>query len=557
MLNLDYPDILTNFRHHIAPRRSESAAFLIWFLENYYRLDTLDAVDSVCDQSGDKGIDGIYINEANNSIDVFQSRISQRRDRTVGDAPLREFYGTLSQFRSKDSLQHLVTTAGDADVARLIGHLDLINKVGSFDVRGVYVTNVDLDSNGSAFLARTPEITFIGRTRLISSYLSDERAAPVASPMTFDISGFSATEYIADSDTRALIAPVKARELVNLQGIADQSLFDWNVRGTLGNTQVNRDIVASIRDPNVHKLFPLFHNGITIICRSLDDTPDRITIRDYYVVNGCQSLNALYDNQASLTDDLRILTKIVKMNLPSPLAEQVTRYSNNQNGVKARDFKSNNPLQIRLQNEFKALYSGQYAFEIKRGERLPNGMVIPNEVAGLYLMSFDLRQPWGTHRKYQVFEDKYADLFGRPEVSADRIVLCQVLMDSILRAADRINNKLFGRYALTRFAFLYMLWLVMESDATGLQTIQHPDRFVREPSTRKLFGRCIDTIVGDIVIDVNAEVDALGDDFDYRGKLRDEEWVKALGKNVVGNYLKLVSRNRIPSLDSEWHNIPA
>jgi hypothetical protein len=552
MLNLDYPEILTLFGQHLAPRRSESASFLIWFLENYYRLDTLEAIDSVCDQRGDKGVDGIYVNEAENTIDIFQSRISQRRDASIGDASLREFYGTLAQFRSREALENLVSTAGDAQVARLVRHLDLLSKLGSFEMRGVYLVNSDIDSNGTAYLATTPEILFIGKSRLISTYISDQRTAPVDVPVTFDVSGFSATEYIVDADTRALIAPVKARELGNLQGLADQSLFDFNVRGALGNTQVNRDIVASIRDPGVHKLFPLFHNGITIVCKTLERTPDRIRIKDYYVVNGCQSLNALYDNRSSLTEDLRILTKIVKMELPSSLAERVTRYSNNQNGVKARDFKSNNPIQIRLQNEFKSLYPGQYALEIKRGESLPSGEPITNEAAGLNLMAFDLKQPWATHRKYQVFEDKYPDLFGRPEVTADRIVLCQVLMGSILNAAEKINNKLFGRYSLTRFALLYMLRLVMENDVTGLEAIRHPDRFVQDREIRRRFAQCIDRIVNDIVIDVNGEVDALGDDFDYRGKLRDEAWVKALGKEVVGNYLKLVSRHRIPSLDTEW-----
>jgi hypothetical protein len=55
------------------------------------------------------------------------------------------------------------------------------------------------------------------------------------------------------------------------------------------------------------------------------------------------------------------------------------------------------------------------------------------------------------------------------------------------------------------------------------------------------------------VIDVNAEVDALGDDFDYRGKLRDEAWVKDLKKEVVTNYQKGVTRGRIKSFEREWN----
>ncbi len=66
------------------------------------------------------------------------------------------------------------------------------------------------------------------------------------------------------------------------------------------------------------------------------------------------------------------------MDVSSSLSEQVTRYSNNQNGVKPRDFQANNPIQIRLQNEFLNYYPNQYSFEIKRGESPGAGTVISN-----------------------------------------------------------------------------------------------------------------------------------------------------------------------------------
>ena len=139
MINLEYPALLELFPQHLSPKRNESSSFLIWYLENYYRLDTLEAVDSVCDQNGDKGVDGIYINDADNTIDVFQSRISQKRVSSVGDVPLKEFFGTLAQFGSKASLNNLVTTAGDAHVVRLIKRLDLLQKVESYEIRGIYL----------------------------------------------------------------------------------------------------------------------------------------------------------------------------------------------------------------------------------------------------------------------------------------------------------------------------------------------------------------------------------------------------------------------------------
>ena len=54
-MDFNYPSILKLFTEYLDPKRSESASFLMWYLEHYYRLDPREAVDSVCDAKGDKG----------------------------------------------------------------------------------------------------------------------------------------------------------------------------------------------------------------------------------------------------------------------------------------------------------------------------------------------------------------------------------------------------------------------------------------------------------------------------------------------------------------------
>ena len=90
-IDLTYPSILTYISPYKSDKRTESAAFLIWYLVNYYRLDELDATDCVCDQHGDKGVDGISVNEAAETIDIFQSKISQKANMSVGDTCSRNF----------------------------------------------------------------------------------------------------------------------------------------------------------------------------------------------------------------------------------------------------------------------------------------------------------------------------------------------------------------------------------------------------------------------------------------------------------------------------------
>ena len=81
---------------------------------------------------------------------------------------------------------------------------------------------------------------------MVATYISDKRDIPVHGPVMFDITGFPVSEYVVDADTKAIIAPIRATELVSLEGIADQSIFAFNVRGPLGKTQVNKEIVKSL-----------------------------------------------------------------------------------------------------------------------------------------------------------------------------------------------------------------------------------------------------------------------------------------------------------------------
>src|SRR5262249_55120318 len=143
--------------------------------------------------------------------------ISQRADRTVGDSLLKEFAGTLMQFGSKASIDTLIASAGSADVAILAKNLDLTNKIATHDVVGQFLTNMDLDANGSNFLKNVSNITFVGKTELKTTYISDARDVPQYALASFDIQGFQATQYIVDTGTKAVIAPIKATELVGLE----------------------------------------------------------------------------------------------------------------------------------------------------------------------------------------------------------------------------------------------------------------------------------------------------------------------------------------------------
>jgi hypothetical protein len=274
-------------------------------------LDPQAAIDVVCDQRGDKGVDGIFVNDSAETITVFQATISQKSNTAIGDKSLREFAGTLTQFRDTASVKALAGAAGNNLLGALIRRLDLERKITNYKVMGEFLTNIDADTNGENFVGTVLNIEFVGKTRLQQTYISDSRDLPVHPKATFNIIGFNVAEYAVDAHTRALIVPIKATELVRMSGISDQSLFAYNVRGPLGKTGVNKDIVKSIGDAARHRLFPLFHNGITIIAKKIENTSDEVAVHDYYVVNGCQSVTSFADNRGRLTDDLRDVAEII------------------------------------------------------------------------------------------------------------------------------------------------------------------------------------------------------------------------------------------------------
>ncbi|GJD99099.1 hypothetical protein GMJLKIPL_1015 [Methylobacterium isbiliense] len=555
IIDVDYPALLDNFREHLATERSESASFLIWYLEQYYRLDEVEATDAVCDEPGDKGVDGIFINDHNQTIVIFQSKLSHRSNSTVGDSSLRAFLGTLKQFQTVESATHLMNTASGTNVARLIRDSGLLEKILSYDVRGEFITNIDLDQNGIDFLDQHgDEITFIGKKWLTSNYISDERDLPKQKIVSFDVFGVSCAEHVVEDGVRAVIAPVRAAELVKLDGIEDQSLFTYNVRGPLGRTSVNKDLEKSIKRKSTHKHCPLFHNGITVIAKHLEVTSDKIEIGGYYVVNGCQSVTSLHKNRSHITDQLKLLTKFIQMDPSSAESQQITEYSNNQNGVRSRDFKSNDAIQIRLQKEFVQNYKGRFSYEIKRGETPPPGRSISNEEAGLYMMAFDLGEPWGTHRKYEVFEDKHGTLFGKPHVTADRIVMLSIIDDAIKGQLSGFKSEVLAKYRLTRYMLMYMLKEVLSEDPAFSKITNNPSKYMRDEALAARFSRIFSGRIAGIIIDINMETKFSEEEanFDYRRKLKDANWVKGMTKVVQKDYQKNVLKSKQETFEHEW-----
>lgn len=552
-LDLSYPAILANFGPHLITGRTESRAFLGWFLENYYRLDEVDAQDAICDGPDDKGIDGIYVDANLERIDVFQTKLYRNDKKTLGDAALKEFAGSLDQLRSKALIDQLLSTTGNIELRELLKAADVAALVEKgYGIRGIFITNVPVDANATAYLATRPDIAAFDGNSLESNWIPPGDSSPVHTAMEFRLDGHVAIEY-KTPDATVFVAPLLATELVALTGLQSGELFAWNVRQALGRTKVNKAIAESVAEQAEHKNFLLYHNGLTILAEKAEHADDKLIIDGYTVVNGCQSLTTLFEHRAKITDELRLLARIIKLPPQNELAAKITRHSNNQNSISARDLQSNSTIQRRLQTEFRKKFSGELDYEIKRGEVARAESVITNEEAARLLLAFDLQQPWSCHQSYRLFDELHSEIFGRPEVTASRIAALYFAHEAVICALPLLKNKLVASYRLTQYFLLYLLRQALEVDEEGKKFVENAGAVLDKIGSQKLFD-AIQNIMSDLIVDLNAEIaerDEANNPFDYKRELKSPTAVRTLAKQLIPSYEKAIRRNRATSFSAE------
>ncbi|MDT0496110.1 AIPR family protein [Algiphilus sp. W345] len=558
-MDFDYPQLLDALKAELIPGRTESHAFLLWFLKNYYRLDEIEAADAVCDGFDDKGIDGIYVDENLECVDIFQCKLVQNPVKTLGDTQLKEFIGTLSQLQTEDQINALAASTSNVELRNVLAAENVATKVAEgFTVRGVFLTNISADGNATTFLKVRDDCKLFDKDALVAGYIHAGPSTPVGTKVEFDIFGQESSEHII-GDATVMFAPLKASELVGLDGIANNQLFAWNVRGSLGRTKVNKDIGRSVDDAGEHKNFLMFHNGLTLLCNELKRTGDKIEVSGYSVVNGCQSLTSLYEHKAKITDDLRLMARLIKLPAGSDLGEKITHHSNNQNPINARDMQSNSSIQRRLQNEFQAVFGGAATYRIKRGEADGSVITIDNDEAGRLMLAFDLGQPWTCHQSYKILDELHSDIYARPEVNAQRIYAICALGDVVLDNLEKIDHKLLSSYRLTRYFLMHLLRLALEEDPDGKALCKDPRDYLTSPGSLDRMKAAASTVIRDLIIDLNAEVkdrDEKDNPLDFKRELKSPNSVRDLAKSIIPQYQKAVARDRASSFSGEWKSWP-
>ena len=203
-----------------------------------------------------------------------------------------------------------------------------------------------------------------------------------------------------------------------------------------------------------------------------------------------------------------------------------------------------------MEAEFEQIDFEGYRYIIKRGQD-ETGNVIINEEAGRQLMAYDLREPWSCHQIYKVFDEKYAEVFGRPVVNAWRIILLSKIMAKIEESLPTIGFVPIERYRLTRYFLLFAISQLLDDDEVAKDLLSAPEVLLRDEVRLDRFLNSIRTVSARYCVDLREEFVTAADAPDYKSVFKNQVQAQEMEGRFRKSYMYDVARDResLPSCE--------
>ena len=384
--------------------QARSRAYIHLFLKvKFGLLDFLERENYVTDESQDGGIDAYYIDSQNKEIYFIQSK----------------FRITQKNFESKDiALEEIlsmdidrITDGEDSDengikynnkILKFIREISSIDDIGKYTYKAIILANLKNKIKPSQIKKLTggfagevynfercynkllfPLITgtFYNVTELFISLNLSQK--------TSDEISYSVTTAYGKCDITVVFVPII--EIAKIMYKYKNSILKFNPRSYLdlkGNS-VNQAISDTVKNNNTNE-FALFNNGITMLSDNTNinkkigkkDQAQMIVVNPQ-IINGGQTaftLSKLYQetlingDQDNIFANKEVILKIITFSEDESMSEkkkrklieEISKATNQQSPVVEADRRSNDDIQIELQEKIFNTFG--YFYERKKGE---------------------------------------------------------------------------------------------------------------------------------------------------------------------------------------------
>jgi hypothetical protein len=172
--------------------------------------------------------------------------------------------------------------------------------------------------------------------------------------------------------TQAFIGVLPAKALVEVlkdsAGGVRKSLFFDNVRDFQDFNPVNLEIMATLEDATRRNQFSVLNNGITIVTREMTLAGDDFALRDFQIVNGCQTCHVLFHAQDQLTDDVHVSLRVIQSQDEEVIAG-ITAATNRQTAVSDDDLAAREQFHKDLEAFFTTFPAGEELYYERRSKQ--------------------------------------------------------------------------------------------------------------------------------------------------------------------------------------------
>ena len=328
-------------------------------LRKMHKADVLDIKDHIVDGGGDGGIDAICILIDRSPVFTLEGVESQIASKPDGSATVQFVFMQATKSAKFEAQKMLNSVFGVEQFFRAVeeAHLpgkqgrplvqfnDAVNNYIRLALEILYVHQRKVASTTCSFYyatrgrwedQREPAASllhleqtlkkmdlFSDTTGLFSSVVKARAIDAAFLREAYNSFSRSVTKQIrllksqsfpaAPGVAHAYLGLVPAKSFVELvstdDGDLNNDLFYDNVRDYQGDTKINKEIALTLRQ-SPHA-FPLYNNGVTIVAHDINALGESFLIRDFQIVNGCQTTNVLFDNKHLIGDDTVVPLKLI------------------------------------------------------------------------------------------------------------------------------------------------------------------------------------------------------------------------------------------------------
>lgn len=468
---------------------NDGQRFVAWYLRNIHLRDPIQAKDDITDGQDDKQIDAIFVDDDRSSIFVIQGKFIG--ESTVDAEPLREVLSSWIQMRDLVRLQEV----GNDKLKRKLSEVARALE-DEYEVCFELITTAELTKSAEQDLATFQEqlaelsardefpasILLVNENEIRRRYdIALERENPSLAHV-LDL-GTCQVLPATVAGTQVVIAVVPLSECIKFPGIKDGTLFQKNVRQSLGlNNAVNKGIKNTIYGDR-HRDFFFFHNGITAICNRMERKENKLHLHGVSVVNGCQSLNTILScsERVKTLTDTGLLFRFYE--IPQrDRADKISINTNSQSAVKPRDLRSNDRRVLNLKKAYEQKYPTGY-FVSKRGETPPadkdKNLVVDLSELGKFLISWHSQRPNVAYSETKIFDKYFEQLFKR-EYRTENVHALNLWMNGVRKAWGRdnplgLNETLLVMRAYAPYHHLYAVSMCFAIANNQADRVPDPD----------------------------------------------------------------------------------